>query len=123
MSNYYEWAGFSNVYLEDSFIIQISESDTELVFDIEFVLTEDHPLFEQPKAAEQYCYRTGKLVFSGVSSVNWKKKSNLRFSDANDEEDYGNIDVLRRISDEVYEISGDWGDLEVVSSQVEIIFD
>ncbi len=122
MSNYYEFVGFSGVYLEDSFVLQISESDTELVFDMEFVLTEDHPLFEEKKVGEQYCYRKGKLLFSGVSSVHWMKKSDLYFRDANDEEDYGNIDVFRKISNEVYNLSGDWGELNISASQVDIIF-
>lgn len=123
MTNYFEWDGFSNVYLEDSFVIKISELETELIFDVEFVLTEGHPLFTQPKAGEQYCYHKGKLLFSGVSAVNWKRKSISSFRDANGEEDYGNIDLLRKTNDRVYEISGDWGDLEVTSSQVKITLD
>jgi len=122
MSEYFEWDGFSNVYLEDSFVLQISESRTEFIFDIEIVLTEEHPLFEQPKADERYCYHNGKLLFSGISAVNWKRKSAVSSYDANGEVDYGNIDVLRKVGEELYQVSGDWGDLEITSTHIEIIF-
>lgn len=122
MNNYYKLLGFSNVYLEDSFVILISEYDDKLIFDMEFVIKEGHPLFEIPKADEYYCYRRGKLIFSDVHSVNWKIKSSLCFHDANYQDDYGNIDVFRKLSNDTYQLSGDWGSVFVISSQVEITF-
>jgi len=121
MSDYFDWKDFSGVYLEDSFVRHIIESENQLVFDMEFVLTKEHPLFEQPKIGEQYCYHRGIIVFSGISSVNWIEKSNIIFHDANNEEDYGNIDVLRKINGDMYEINGDFGKLRVTSSRLTII--
>ena len=123
MSNYFEGKELSNIYLEDSFVLGIAESESAIVFDIEFVLTESHPQYCQPKIGEQYCYRKGKLKLTKISPINWKRKSITRSLDANGEADFGNIDEFRDIGGGIYELSGDWGDLVVALSRIEVILD
>ena len=121
MSNYYDWEGFTDIYLEDSFVLCICESSNEISFIVEAVLTENHPLYAPPKSDEQYCYKKGKIVFQGLKCVKWISKNETPFTDASGEEDYGSIDVFQ-LSNDQYFLSGDWGELEVASSPVKWIW-
>lgn len=121
MSAYYEWRGFEAVYFEDSFVLDITSSKKEITFTLEIVLQESHSLYETPKQNEQYCYKKGLLVFKNIQSVEWNKEIDKNFTDLAGEKDLGNIDEFK-LNDKVYELSGDWGILKVISSPVELIF-
>ena len=56
MSKYYDWDSFKNIYLEDSFVLGIEESDNQMSFIVEMVLTENHPMYSSRHKDEQYCY-------------------------------------------------------------------
>ena len=123
MNEYYEWGDeFSHVYLEDSYVLRISEDENELVFDIDFVLREMHPLFKLHGAEEKYCYHKGLLIFSNISSLKWVSKNMVSFKDLSGDEDYGNIDVLKRNNKGEYFIEGDWGSLVLNSAYVSLKF-
>ena len=62
-----------------------SIKNNEIKYEVEFVLTEDHPLYSIPPEKEQYCYRKGVLLFKGVSSVIWGDRSDKHFVDKNDD--------------------------------------
>ena len=111
------------MFLEDSFVTKISELGNEIVFYMELVLAKAHPFYQPPKSGEQYCYKNGRIVFSGVTSAKWEDRMHTPFRDANNEEDFGNIDVLMETDDGVYKLHGDWGELEVISSRVEVLWD
>ena len=121
MSNYYDWEGFADIYLEDSFVLGIYESSNEISFIVEAVLTENHPIYTPPESDEQYCYKKGKIVFQGLKCVKWISRNETPFKDVSGEEDYGNIDVFQ-LSNDHYFLSGDWGELEVTSSPVKCIW-
>jgi len=121
MSSYYEWEGFSEIYLEDSFVLAISELDNEISFIVEIVLTENHPLYTKIKENEKYCYKRGKIIFQNLNKVKWLDKNIKPFTDSAGTEDYGNIDIFE-LSDEGYELSGDWGMLKVNSSPVKLVW-
>ena len=121
MSNYYDWEGFADIYLEDSFVLRICESSDEITFTVEAVLTENHPLYTPPENDEQYCYKKAKIVFQDLSSVVWVNRDETPFKDVSGEEDYGNIDVFQLLNGR-YRLSGDWGELEVTSSSVKWIW-
>jgi len=121
MSSYYDWEGFTDIYLEDSFVLGICESPNEISFIVEAVLTELHPLYTPPESDEQYCYKTAKIVFQGLKCVKWINRNEAPFTDASGEEDYGNIDVFE-LSNDKYVLAGDWGELQVTSSPVKWIW-
>ena len=121
MSSYYDWEGFADIYLEDSFVLGICESPNEISFIVEAVLTENHPLYRSPESDEQYCYKKGKIVFQDLKHVKWISRNEAPFTDASGEEDYGNIDAFE-LSNDKYALSGDWGELEVTSSPVKWIW-
>ena len=122
LKNYYEWEAFSNVYLEDSFVLHIFESINEICFSVEFVLTEDHPCYTKPGNDKQYCYRTGKIIFRNLESYYWMERNEISFVDKSGERDYGNIDSFV-LSNEGYRLSGDWGELIVRSPSVQLVWD
>ena len=114
MSRYYEWDKFKNIYLEDSFVLRIEESEKEISFTVEAVLTEEHPRYSPPREAEQYCYKRARIVFKGLKNIKWLERNSKPFTDADGNEDYGNIDSFE-LSSEGYHLLGDWGDVIICS--------
>ena len=114
MSNYYDWDKFKNIYLEDSYVLGIDETSNKLIFDVEIVLHEEHPLYTTPKPDEQYCYKKGKIIFDELNSVDWINKNNKAYTDAEGDEDLGNIDVFEQTKNG-YHLEGDWGEVDVES--------
>ena len=121
MNSYYTLKDFANVYLEDSFVLKILETESEVIFMLDIVLTENHHLYAAPKTNEQYCYREGRIIFKKSKPIRWLVKSNRPYSDASDTEDYGNIDFFNFSNDE-YHLGGDWGELKINSPKVELEF-
>ena len=113
--HYYQLPGFEQVYLEDSYVLDIKTHANSVDIFLEAVLTEKHPQYTFPKQNEQYCYRNAHIYFSNVEEVNWAEKSMIPYEDANSEVDYGNIDEFCLV-DGYYHITGDWGVLNIVSS-------
>ncbi|WP_354580764.1 hypothetical protein [Rhodococcus sp. PvR044] len=110
--DYTRFPGLSGVYLEDSFVLAISELPHTLSFKLEAVLTPEHPSYHDPLPGEQYCYANAALVFDDVTEIEWIRRSTNRFVDASGEEDLGNIDRL--VSDDgSYLVDGDWGEVRV----------
>lgn len=122
MSSYFEWVGFKDLYLEDSFVLGIDEKEGEIKFKMEFVLREKHPLYNQPKQGEEYCYKKGSIIFEGVRSIEWLERNDTYFIDASGEEDYGNIDIFE-LKGSAYFLSGDWGRLKLESLPPKVNFD
>lgn len=110
-----------HIHLQDSFVLEIEQSEDWINFTVEFVLLNSHEDFTQPLPGEMYCYRLGNLRFSDFTSAKWLRRSDARFIDAAGEEDLGNIDALDVSADKIC-IEGDWGRLEVVGGEVSINF-
>jgi hypothetical protein len=100
------------VYLADSYVLAISDRPGRLSFQLEAVLTLNHPAFHDPHPDEQHCYARGDLVFDDTTATEWIRRSPTRFVDAAGEVDLGNIDSL--ISDgDTYLAEGDWGSVRI----------
>lgn len=52
-SAYEQLPGLQHIYLQDSWVLGISHDEESLVFELEFVLTEGHPLYTERKPNEQ----------------------------------------------------------------------
>ena len=111
-----------NLYLEDSFVLDISKNDSSLRFDMEFVLTENHEFYHLPKENEQYCYRRGRLEFLSCSSTTLQLSNQLPSTDANGEKDIGNIHYFVS-SNGGYFLEGDWGSLKVKCDKVSVTYE
>ena len=109
MPGYAQIAGLENVYLEDSWVLGVHESDGSLSFDLEAVLTEGHPQWNQPKPGEVYCYRRLALIFPSVRGVEWIERGMRPATDATGEQDWGHIDTF--VGDGAATVVGDWGNV------------
>ena len=111
---YAQLPGLEYIYLEDSYVLEIKECESRLVFLLEAVLTEQHPLYLLPVADERYCFRRAILEFPAVKRVIWIRKHFKPYRDSSEKVDYGNIDVFYA-QDEAYRLEGDWGQVEIYS--------
>ncbi|HEX2268697.1 MAG TPA: hypothetical protein VHH35_04145 [Pyrinomonadaceae bacterium] len=118
---YYQLEGLEQVYLEDSYVLDLRTEPTSVEFLLRAVLTEEHPLYMSPLPGEQYCYRSALLRFSDVERVEWMEKSIVPSTDATGAVDYGNIDEFYFAGGHYY-LSGDWGRLEIKSSPPSLKF-
>lgn len=117
--NYYEIQSLSNFYLEDSYVLSINEAVETLIFELEAVLTKNHPQYKEPEKGEQYCYRKASVRFFSVTSIEWLDKRFIGFEDSAGELDYGNIDSFVW-DDGSYTLSGDWGRVIIWGGEVEV---
>lgn len=101
--NYWQFPGFENIYLEDSYVLSIN-AKTSIQILLEAVLTENHSLYTQPLPGEQYCYRRMIVNFPHPQTI----------ADPDGSVDYGNIDEFFR-ADGKYYLRGEWGELTIVS--------
>ncbi|MEU2014141.1 hypothetical protein [Nocardia sp. NPDC019302] len=113
--DYADYPVLSDLYLEDSYVLEVIERPTEVVFVLDAVLTPEHSMYRAPGAGEQYCYVRGDLIFENASRVEWLEKSFRKYKDASGSEDMGNIDVLTN-TDGVYYLEGDWGKVRIWSA-------
>jgi hypothetical protein len=120
--NYYEIPDLEKIYLEDSFVLGIKETDDNVVFLMEFVLTELHPEYSLPQKDEQYCYRKGKLSFNRCGKITWLNKSMEQFFDKNGDVDMGNIDSFTK-NNSANVLEGDWGAIEILSDDCSVELD
>lgn len=121
MTNYYDLDIFKYIYLEDSFVLNIKETNKELSFTVVIVLLEEHHLYTLPKTNEQYCYKNGKIIFENLKSIKWLHKYDRPSIDADGTIDYGNIDTFI-ISQNGYYLSGDWGEVQIRSDPVRLLW-
>ena len=121
MSDYSRVPGFEGLYLEDSWVLDITARPGVLEFVVELVLRESHPRYESPKAGEQYCYRRGVLRFGAVSSLRWDRQGAVPAIDTTGEQDYGSVDALG-VTDHAYTVEGDFGRIAVESAPPTVEF-
>ena len=50
--NYYEILSLSNFYFEDSYVLSIDEVAGLIIFELDAVLTKNHPQYEDPRSRE-----------------------------------------------------------------------
>ncbi|WP_247596010.1 MULTISPECIES: hypothetical protein [unclassified Rhodococcus (in: high G+C Gram-positive bacteria)] len=122
-NEYSQLKGLAGVYLEDSYVLSISEAPGQFTFALDAVLTPESSRYKPPKPDEQYCYALGRLVFSAVTAVKWISRSAQQYTDATGDVDLGNIDNLS-FDEGRYVAEGDWGQVEIYSSaDPEFLFD
>lgn len=118
--NYNEIPSFANIYLEDSYVTAVREGESSLAFELEAVLTEDHPKYKAPKVGEGHCYSKIFLRFLNVDSFEWLERRFMAYADASGELDYGNIDSFVDCEGG-YKLTGDWGRVIIKGKAVDII--
>ena len=114
--DYVSFPGLTGVYLEDSYVLGISESLEQVIFHLDAVLTSEHSAYHSPRPGEHHCYARGILVFPDVTHVAWLSRNGSHYTDASGEEDLGNIDSLS-MDGHAFVAEGDWGAVRISASQ------
>jgi len=105
---------FDGVDLEDSWVLgwHFNSGQNQLVFDLEVSLRQEHKYYDTPLSGEYTCYKYGCLIFDDVTNIH-----NLLPMDAvkptvdpEGSVDYGNIEGLRHVSDDIYKFGSDFGE-------------
>jgi hypothetical protein len=116
---YTDLPGFEALVLEESYVLDIRATPGEVAFDVELVLTAEHPAYTPPPANETDCFRVGRVRFVEVRELVWREQGAVPATDASGERDYGHIDSLEWDSG-TFRLEGDWGRMEVTATSVQV---
>jgi hypothetical protein len=114
MRPYHELPNLDDLYLEDSWVLEVQETPDEVRFRLDAVLRETHPKWSPPKNDEVYAYLPLSLVFPGKVRVDWVEHRMKPVLGPNDEVDYGNIDSFEW-EPRFFELEGEWGHVRIES--------
>lgn len=102
---YYDiFSELQNVYLEESFLLELTRDNSSITMLIEAVLLEKHPLYSPPKSGQKFCLCDIRVTAYGVSDVQWPHK--MVPIGLEERPDYGNIDMFYK-EEGVYHIEVD----------------
>jgi hypothetical protein len=119
---YTEIDGLEDIVLEESYVLGITATPGRLVFEVDFVLTPNHPLYRPRSAGTFACFRRGEFRFETVKSLQWTDQGAPPARDATGEIDYGHIEGFEW-KPGCYRLEGSWGFMEVAGSDVQVTLD
>jgi hypothetical protein len=111
---YAELPNLDDLYLEDSWVLDVQETPDEVCFHLEAVLRETHPKWSPPKKGEVYTTLPLSLVFPGKVRVLWVERKMKPILGPDDEVDHGNIDSFEW-EPRFFELQGEWGHVRIES--------
>ncbi|WP_392957442.1 hypothetical protein [Streptomyces sp. LN245] len=121
--NYPNFPGFESVYLEDSYVLDITVHPAVLSLQLDLLLLPGHPEYGAPSPGDRACFRRATIVFSPVCDLHWTGQSVGRPAiDASGTLDFGSVGCLTRDQDN-YELQGDWGTILLRSSSPSLSID
>lgn len=101
-TNWRQLREFRAVDLCGSYVVAWSIEAETLLLDIDLQLTAEHPFYEKPRPAEKVCIRPAVIEFPFCA----KPASTAEL-------DIGRIDDLNVLADGHYELSGEFGIIEI----------
>lgn len=122
--SHWQLPAFRLLHLEESFVLAVHESPTEIRFDMELVVNERHPRYRAPRPSPDgcdatHCYRKGRITFRNPSHVVWAQKKTELTVGGDSQGDLGKVDSLL-LDGDVYKLRGPWGRLELTASSVDV---
>ena len=120
------FADLAEIYLEDSWVLDVAATEHGVSFRLDAVLTPDHPRYHPPARGEQHCYRRATLTVATTKRSLLTRSDVPGATDASGELDYGNIDVFSAVDwegESAWEMSGEWGELLTVEPSVTLAFE
>jgi hypothetical protein len=120
------FADLAGIYLEDSWALDVAPTQHEVAFQLDAVLTPEHPEYRPPAPGEQHCYRRARLTVASPQRSRLHRSDAPPAIDASGEPDFGNIESFSAVDWEgemAWELSGSWGDLVVVEPSVAIVLE
>jgi hypothetical protein len=111
----------TDVYLEDSYVMAISETDIGLMVEMVFVLRKGHPLYIEPAKDAYYCYHGGSIIFDHPAQIQWIEKKMKKFTDENGNTDYGTLHSLN-VEGGTHALHGEFGRVNIITpKEVKIV--
>lgn len=120
------FADLAEIYLEDSWVLDVAAVERGVCFRLDAVLTPNHPRYHPPAPGEQHCYRRAMLTVTSTKRSLLTRSDLPAATDASGEPDFGNIDVFSAVDwdgEDGWEMSGTWGELLAVEPAVVLAFD
>jgi len=117
--NYTDLPAFNGLFMEESYVLDIEVHPGMVTFTLDLVLTPEHPQYSGPQSGEQYCYRRGNLLFSGVENFTWTGQGAPPAIDATGEVDYGTVEFFIH-NHAGYCLEGSWGRIQLTARDVEV---
>ncbi len=104
---------FADVDLERSFVLSWHCEAGTLLVDIDLLLLPDHPFYEKPRPAEKVCIRPALIEFPYCQVVKAGTDRGNDIAAVVAGLGIGAITGLRLLADGHYEVSGEFGEVEV----------
>jgi hypothetical protein len=115
VTDWRELREFNAVDLTKSFVLSWSIESESLLIDLDLYLCPEHAFYEAPRPAEKACFRAAFLEFPYCAAImadsGAGKSRNV--AEVAAALGLGAIDGLRRIGEGRYEITGDFGHVEI----------
>jgi hypothetical protein len=109
----------AGTFLEDSWVLSVEVDGGQATFDLDLVLTPEHPAFQPAKAGEQHCYVRALLTIFADDLV-FQPSGTQPAIDASGEKDLGNIDSFIDLGEGRWRVEGSWGTLDALSPAVAV---
>ena len=105
--------------LQDSFVLDWSENNSELIFQIEASVWPTSKHYVEPKESEYTCYKKASIKFFDFETISGLKSKSevIQSSDAAGELDYGNVASFSATSSG-FSINGDFGNVLITGGEV-----
>ena len=100
-------------------MLGIRATPGEVTFDVDLVLTPEHPAYTPPPPNETECGRVGRVRFVEVHELVWGGQGAAPATDASGERDFGHIDSLEWDGG-TFRLEGDWGRMEVSAARAHV---
>lgn len=110
-------AAFRDTYLEDSFVLSVTEDADRLVIGVELVLLPGHPLYREPKPGEVRWWEPASIVFAPVTAVRWVRRTDTVIHDPDGSVDLGGLDGIVQTGPAEWRVEGTFGVVVVASPQ------
>ncbi len=108
---------FTGVVLDKSFVLSWHTASEQFSIDVDLQLAETHPKYEKPRPAEKVCIRPAIIEFPYCDAVLIDGRPVSVIAEAAAELRHGSIRGLRRLPDNRYEISGDFGVVTIAAER------
>jgi len=115
VTDWTELREFKAVDMTKSFVLSWDSESESLLIDLDLYLCPEHAFYERPRPAEKACFRPALLEFPYCSSLEYAvgKTDSLSVAEAAGALGLGAIAGLRRVGEGRYEITGDFGRVEI----------
>ncbi len=115
VTDWRELREFKAIDITKSFVLSWDNESDSLLIDLDLFLCSDHAFYEEPRPAEKACFRPALLEFPYCSSItsDADSESGRSVPDIAVDVERGAIQGLRRIGEWRYEITGEFGRVEI----------